>query len=260
MSAQDRRGRKDDKAHDFDASNRLPLLAEEIRQAHAGVKEAAQTAAERAIEAGHALIEAKGLVKHGEWLPWLKQHCRISERTAQLYMKIVRLGLKSETVADLGVKAASKVVSVIKDPHYDPFHHCDREGKRQWILFACFLNLEGWHPDDVGRHCEWVLQRQFKSPEEWLGKEGRVFRSQWGLREPSLKFKELWDAFLSAHPDTDEADLPPNWSIYAGDDNDQNRSETAKKTTVHGGDDIAAEVKRALLRASPSHPKGGCDE
>jgi hypothetical protein len=51
------------------SSNRLPILAEEIRKAHADVQEAAKTAAERAIEAGHALIEAKELLKHGEWLP-----------------------------------------------------------------------------------------------------------------------------------------------------------------------------------------------
>jgi len=36
-------------------SNRLPVLAAEIRRAHADVQEAATTAAERAIDAGHAL-------------------------------------------------------------------------------------------------------------------------------------------------------------------------------------------------------------
>ena len=49
-------------------SNRLPVLAAEIRRAHADVQEAATTAAERAIDAGHALVEAKVLCGHGEWL------------------------------------------------------------------------------------------------------------------------------------------------------------------------------------------------
>jgi hypothetical protein len=39
-------------------SNRLPTLAAEIRKAHADVQDAAKTAAQRAIEAGHALLEA----------------------------------------------------------------------------------------------------------------------------------------------------------------------------------------------------------
>ena len=83
-------------------SNRLPVLAEEIKRAHIGVMDAAKTVAERAIEAGNALIEAKSLVKHGEWLPFLKEHCALPERTAQLYMKIARLDLEPATVADLG--------------------------------------------------------------------------------------------------------------------------------------------------------------
>ena len=40
-----------------------------------------------AIEAGALLLEAKEQLKHGQWLPWLKDHCTISERTAQLYMR-----------------------------------------------------------------------------------------------------------------------------------------------------------------------------
>lgn len=101
-------------------SNRLPILAAEIRKAHAGVQDAEQLAAEGAIKVGHALIEAKALVKHGEWLPWLKEHCRISERTAQRYMRITRFGIKSATVADLGgIKAAASFLATHKTPEAD---------------------------------------------------------------------------------------------------------------------------------------------
>jgi len=37
-----------------------------------------------AIAAGTLLIEAKDKLGHGQWLPWLRDHCTISERTAQL--------------------------------------------------------------------------------------------------------------------------------------------------------------------------------
>ena len=89
-------------------SNRLPVLAAEIRCAHADVQEAAKTAAQRAIDAGHALIEAKSLVEHGGWLPWLREHCALAERTAQLYMKIAKSGNSAEIVAAFGLQAASE--------------------------------------------------------------------------------------------------------------------------------------------------------
>ena len=69
-------------------SNRLPILADEIVRYHLAGREAFASAAEYAIKAGEALIEAKKLVKHGDWLPWLRANCKLSERTAQLYMRI----------------------------------------------------------------------------------------------------------------------------------------------------------------------------
>ena len=106
-------------------SNRLPILAEEIKLAHSGVQDAAQTATERAIEAGHALTEAKALVKHGEWLPWLKTNCLLSERTAQAYMRLVRKHGefekgKAQRVADLPVREAMKAIAETRGECPDP--------------------------------------------------------------------------------------------------------------------------------------------
>ncbi len=197
-------------------SNRLPILAAEIRKAHAGVEDAARTAAEHAIEAGTALIEAKALVKHGEWLPWLKEHCEISERTAQLYMKIVRLGFKSETVADLGIKAAAKAIAVIHDPDYNPFAHCTEDQAHEWKLFACYFAQYFGSEDAADRHTEWILQRQFKSPSDWLGEEGKTFRSQCGMREIHDAFRDGWKKFLEQFGDETDP-LPDNWSFIAGE-------------------------------------------
>lgn len=95
-------------------SNRLPQLAFEIRTAHGDVQEAARTAAGRAIAAGQALIEAKAIVERGQWLPWLRECCAIPERTAQLYAKIAASGLKSATVADLGLTEAARIAGIAK--------------------------------------------------------------------------------------------------------------------------------------------------
>ncbi len=82
-------------------SNRLPALAAAIRRAHDDMNHAAKTAAERALDAGHALIEAKALVKHGGWLPFLAQ-AGVHERAAQRLMTLAASGLKSDIVSDLG--------------------------------------------------------------------------------------------------------------------------------------------------------------
>lgn len=36
---------------------------------------------------GQALVEAKGLLPHGKWIPWVRQRCKMSVRTAQHYMQ-----------------------------------------------------------------------------------------------------------------------------------------------------------------------------
>src|SRR3954452_16779988 len=91
--------------------NRLAVLAVDIKQAHADVKASAMTVATRAIDAGNALIEAKGLLKHGRWKKWLSENVSMSERTAQRYMQVARSGLKSATVAVLGIRGASESIA-----------------------------------------------------------------------------------------------------------------------------------------------------
>lgn len=87
-------------------SNRLPTLADEAKQAHNESLDHAQKAAERALAAGAALNEAKGLCAHGTWGDWLAQ-TGIPQRSAQRYMKLHSAGLKSDTVSDLGGIAAA---------------------------------------------------------------------------------------------------------------------------------------------------------
>ncbi len=179
-------------------SNRLPVLAEEIKCAHTGVMDAAKTAAERAMEAGNALIEAKALVKHGQWLPFLKQHCELPERTAQLYMKIARLGLEPATVADLGIQMLSKTV-VIRIPDYDPFAGCDDEAKREWLLYV--RHGAPW------AYVEWLLGRPFTSVAEWHGDEGAAFRKLYRMREQPKTFKQNWLKFLAEQSNVTLAEL-----------------------------------------------------
>lgn len=97
-------------------SNRLAVLAGRIGEAHRDCRDHAASAAQRAIEAGHLLIEAKAALSHGQWLPWLRDQVGLSERSAQGYMRLARIGLKPATVADLGLRAAPAATATRRVP------------------------------------------------------------------------------------------------------------------------------------------------
>lgn len=81
-------------------SNRLPILADEIAEAHACCEEATGKAVEQTIRAGRALIEAKGLVGHGGWEGWLRTNVpAIAVRTCQRYMRAAKNAGKSDSVS-----------------------------------------------------------------------------------------------------------------------------------------------------------------
>jgi hypothetical protein len=75
----------------------LATLADEIRGeldamevAREAAIEQAGTALEHAIAAGGLLLEAKALVKHGEWIPWLEENFPFTRRWASACMRLAR--------------------------------------------------------------------------------------------------------------------------------------------------------------------------
>jgi len=95
-------------------SNSLADLAAKIRVEHDGAATAAKRGLEHAIAAGELLVEAKSKLQHGQWLPWLDEHCGMSDRTARAYMRLARnkdrLG-EIGSVADLSLRSALYVLS-----------------------------------------------------------------------------------------------------------------------------------------------------
>jgi len=69
-------------------TGRLPALAKKIEGHHTAVYQALGYALDRAMKAGDVLNEAKSLVKHGEWLDWLKENISFSQTQAGKYMKL----------------------------------------------------------------------------------------------------------------------------------------------------------------------------
>ncbi len=55
------------------------------------------------INCGKLLNEAKSQVKHGDWLNWLRDHAKISPRTASNYMRIANGGSNEKPLAPFSV-------------------------------------------------------------------------------------------------------------------------------------------------------------
>jgi hypothetical protein len=93
----------------------LAKLAAQIKTEHLAVEQSLKAGVEHARHAGELLLNAKMQVKHGEWLPWLKMNCKISEWSAQSYMRIAaryeELKAKSGTVTDLSYRDALKLLA-----------------------------------------------------------------------------------------------------------------------------------------------------
>ena len=76
--------------------------------------------AEDFISLGRRLCEAKQLLDHGEWLPWLEQRVQFSERTAQKFMQISRAYENNATLAlDLGSEKAFALLALPEEARED---------------------------------------------------------------------------------------------------------------------------------------------
>jgi hypothetical protein len=92
----------------LEGSNSLADLAARIRAEHEEALRHVERGLVHALRAGELLIEAKTQLAHGQWLPWLRKHCRVGARTAQVYMQLVRLVPNAQRVADLPLRTAVK--------------------------------------------------------------------------------------------------------------------------------------------------------
>lgn len=102
--------------------NDLTTIASEINEAHGLAIAKACEALEHARRAGELLLQAKGAIGHGGWLPWIEANCSFSARTAQRYMNLSegwdRLQGKYDTVSHLTLNRALSLISKAVDAEY----------------------------------------------------------------------------------------------------------------------------------------------
>ena len=94
---------------EYEARMSLPRTIETVTGEILNLK---REAGEAILDIGARLIEAKGMLSHGEWLPWLNERVELSERTAQKFMKLAREWSNPNTLADLGASKALMLLAV----------------------------------------------------------------------------------------------------------------------------------------------------
>jgi hypothetical protein len=139
-------------------SNALRDLAVRINAEHEAACAAIKSGAEHAMAAGDLLIEAKAALNHhGAWLPWLQQNCEMSERTAQLYMRmarnreaIVAAAQNRNGVADLSLRGA---MAMIAPPKPDAK---DFDELAEWFEQQLEEPFTDWDFDEDGGGLDWL--------------------------------------------------------------------------------------------------------
>ena len=71
-----------------------------------------QTAGDAILKIGQRLMEAKAMLPHGEWLPWLNERVEFSERSAQNLMRLSREWSNPQALADLGATKALTLLAL----------------------------------------------------------------------------------------------------------------------------------------------------
>ena len=61
---------------------------------------------------GQRLIEAKAILPHGEWLPWLTEQVEFSERQAQRFLKLAQEWANPTALSDLGATKALALLAL----------------------------------------------------------------------------------------------------------------------------------------------------
>lgn len=96
----------------FNLSDHLQPARRDIGVITDEVLAAKRAAGDSLLTLGQRLIEAKAMLPHGEWLPWLEGQVGFSERAAQQYMKLAQTYTNPQALADLGATKALMLLAL----------------------------------------------------------------------------------------------------------------------------------------------------
>lgn len=89
-----------------------PTQVRDIEAITVEILEAKRAGGEAILTIGRGLIEAKALLSHGEWLPWLEERVEFSERAAQRFIKLAQEYSNPTALSDLGATKALMLLAI----------------------------------------------------------------------------------------------------------------------------------------------------
>jgi Protein of unknown function (DUF3102) len=104
-------------AEDRTKQLRLQQLAADINAGHRKILASIRQSVEQAIETGALLIEAKKLMRRGDWWTWVGDNCEFSYRMSQVYS---RLAKHQELVRKTPDHTITTALRAIHDVHACP--------------------------------------------------------------------------------------------------------------------------------------------
>lgn len=96
----------------FAETRQAPSAERSIDAITSEILQLKQDAGNAILGIGQRLIEAKAMLPHGDWLPWLTEQVEFSERTARNFMRLAREWTNRQALADLGAAKALTLLAL----------------------------------------------------------------------------------------------------------------------------------------------------
>lgn len=96
----------------FAQASQAPASERNIEAITSEILRLKQDAGNAILGIGQRLIEAKAMLPHGEWLPWLTERVEFSERQAQRFMKLAQEWSNPTALSDLGATKALALLAL----------------------------------------------------------------------------------------------------------------------------------------------------
>lgn len=96
----------------FAQASQAPASERNIEAITSEILRLKQDAGNAILSIGQRLIEAKAMLPHGEWLPWLTEQVEFSERQAQRFMRLAQEWANPTALSDLGATKALALLAL----------------------------------------------------------------------------------------------------------------------------------------------------
>jgi hypothetical protein len=88
--------------------------------------------------------------------------------------------------------------NIIHDSSYNPWAGLNADQIAEWTAFGEFLAKKcGYGEEGAACHVEWLRNKSFETPAEWLGEEGDKWRKIWGMHRMPEKIEKAALEYIS---------------------------------------------------------------